>query len=177
MLILLHLQPGITIGNIFVQTIYSLFMISRQYVFCLYLLLLAAALNGHAQGVPPAERVCGKWESTDKRLIIQVYMEHSQYLAKLLWYSNTGGKPLDYWRDVKNPDPKLRSRRLLGMSLLRGLRYDKDSNSWEDGSVYDSTHGRYWNASATIDKKGQLHVRGYWHFKFIGRTMSFYRVG
>jgi len=152
-------------------------MAVHQPVFCLYLLLLVAAVYGHAKSVAPAERVCGKWESTDKKLIIQVYTEHNQYLAKLLWYSHNGGKPLDYWKDVRNPDPKLRSRRLLGMSLLSGLRYDKDSDSWEDGMVYDSTHGRYWNASATIDKKGQLRVRGYWHFKFIGKTMSFYKVG
>jgi len=42
--------------------------------------------------------------------------------------------------------------------------------------VYDSRHGREWNASANIGKKGQLHVRGYWHFKFIGKTMNFFRI-
>lgn len=148
----------------------------HRFVFCLYLLLSFPFLRTQAQRVAPAERVCGKWESTDKKLIVQVYTEGNQFVAKLLWYSNNGGRPLDYWRDVKNPDPKLRSRRLLGMSLLSGLRYNKDADAWEDGTVYDSTHGHYWNASATIDKKGQLRVRGYWHFKFIGRTMAFYRV-
>jgi len=148
------------------------------YSFLISFFVLFTGVKSIAQGqnILPAERVCGKWESTDKRLIIQVYLQNRQYRAKLVWYSNTSGKPLDYWRDVNNPDPALRSRRLLGMELLSGLKYDKASNSWEDGLVYDSTHGRTWNASARIDEKGLLHVRGYWHFKFIGRTLLFFRV-
>ena len=83
---------------------------------------------------------------------------------------------MSYWTDVNNPDPALRKRKLLGMSILSRLQYDPETNSWENGMVYDSRHGREWNASAYIDKKGQLHVRGYWHFKFIGKTMSFNRI-
>lgn len=143
---------------------------------CIFVLFTGINSTTKGQSIPPSQRVCGKWESIDKRLVIQVYLQNGQYRAKLLWYSNTGGKPLDYWRDVNNPDPALRSRRLLGMELLSGLKYDKTSNSWEDGQVYDSTHGRTWNASARIDDKGLLHVRGYWHFKFIGRTLLFFRV-
>jgi uncharacterized protein (DUF2147 family) len=147
-----------------------------RYLFCFFVLLAGANIIVKGQSIPPAKRICGKWESIDKRLIISVYIDKNNYRAKILWFSNTDGKPLDYWRDVKNPDPKLRNRRLLGMSILSGLKYNKASNSWEGGQVYDSTHGRTWNASARIDKKGLLHVRGYWHFKFIGRTLRFYRV-
>jgi len=83
---------------------------------------------------------------------------------------------MDYWADVNNPDTKLRTRKLLGMSILNVPTYDPKTNSWENGMVYDSRHGREWNASANIGKKGQLHVRGYWHFKFIGKTMNFFRI-
>lgn len=129
-----------------------------------------------AQSVLPKERICGKWESVAKNLRILIYMENNQFRAKLIWFSDTDGKPMDYWTDVNNPDPALRKRKLLGMSILRNLTYDPETNSWEDGLVYDSRHGREWNASAYIGKKGQLHVRGYWHFKFIGRTMNFIRI-
>lgn len=148
------------------------FFLTCSFIFILFFPIV----NLEAQSVPPKERICGKWESVAKNLRILIYMENNQFRAKLIWFSNTDGKPMDYWTDVNNPDPALRKRKLLGMSILRNLIYDPESNSWEDGMVYDSRHGREWNASAYIGKKGQLHVRGYWHFKFIGRTMNFIRI-
>lgn len=141
----------------------------------LLLCWLLPSLSVNAQ-VAPRERVCGKWESEQHNLRILIYMRNNQFRAKIIWFSDTDGKPMDYWRDVHNPDSKLRSRKLLGMEILTGLRYNAQTNSWEDGMVYDSRHGRYWNASASIGKKGRLHVRGYWHFKWIGRTINFYRI-
>jgi uncharacterized protein (DUF2147 family) len=145
--------------------------------FLLFLILtFSAGVKANAQRVPLSERICGKWESLQKNLVIQVYVERGDFKAKIIWFKDTDGKPMSYWRDVHNPDPELRDRRILGMSILTGLRYDRDSNSWEDGIIYDSRHGRYWNASGYINKKGRLKVRGYWHFKFIGRTMTFFRI-
>jgi uncharacterized protein (DUF2147 family) len=62
------------------------------------------------------------------------------------------------------------------MDVLTGLVYQPATDSWENGMVYDAKHGREWNAAAYINKHGELKVRGYWHFKFIGRTLTFYRV-
>lgn len=145
------------------------------YIVAIFLLCLLQCFNVMAQ-VPRRERVCGKWESEHHNLRIQVYMQNNQFRAKIIWFSDTDGKPMDYWRDVHNPDPKLRSRRILGMSILSGLRYNAKTNTWEDGTVYDSRHGRYWNAAASIGSRGLLHVRGYWHFKWIGKTMIFHRM-
>jgi uncharacterized protein (DUF2147 family) len=128
------------------------------------------------QSVPARQKICGRWESTDKNLIVGIYFQNNQFHSKILWYSDTDGKPLNYWTDVHNPDPALRSRKILGMSILSGLDFVPATNSWENGLVYDSKHGRTWNAAAYIGKKGFLHVRGYWHFKFIGKTMTFKRV-
>lgn len=126
--------------------------------------------------VPPRERICGDWESSQHTLRIRIDLHNNQFRARIIWFSNTGDKPMDYWRDVHNPDPKLRSRKLLGMSILSGLHYVSKTNSWEGGTVYDSRHGRYWNASARIPADGLLHVRGYWHFKWLGKTMTFRRI-
>jgi uncharacterized protein (DUF2147 family) len=129
-----------------------------------------------AQTVKRAERICGKWENTEKSLIIQVYVEHSEFKAKILWYADTEGKPIDYWTDRHNPNPALRSRKILGLQILRKLEYHPKTNTWENGIVYDSRHGKEWSSSAYIDKNGLMRVRGYWHFKFIGKTMTFFRV-
>ncbi len=145
-------------------------------LFASLLFIICTVVPSTGQTPPSKESICGKWESTEKNLIIEVYMQDNQFKAKIIWYSDTEGKPMDYWTDSRNPNPALRSRKILGMGILRDLTYHPNTNTWEDGMVYDSKHGREWNASASIDKKGKLKVRGYWHFKFIGRTMDFTRV-
>lgn len=142
---------------------------------CLVLLFcLTVATKG--QTFKPAERICGKWETTDKILRIQVSMEGMVYKARIIWFSDTDGKPMDYWTDRHNPDPVLQSRKILGLSILQDLEYHPNTDSWENGMIYDSKHGKEWNAAAYIDKKGQLRVKGYWHIKLIGKTMTFTRI-
>ena len=144
-----------------------------SFIFAIFLFVCS---NSHAQSISPKERICGKWENKDKTLRIQVYLQKGEFLSKILWFSDTEGKPMNYWKDRRNQDPKLRNRTILGMNILRDLKYDADKGTWENGKVYDSKHGKEWNASASIDKKGLLKVRGYWHFKWIGKSMIFHRI-
>lgn len=139
-------------------------------------LLLLTGTQIKADTVQNCDKICGKWMSSEKNLIVQIYKAGNQFKAKIVWFNDDPSKPMNEWRDSHNPNPALRSRRILGLEILRGLKYDEDGNSWEDGIVYDAKHGRDWNASAYIDKKGLLKVRGYWHIKLIGRTMTFHRV-
>jgi uncharacterized protein (DUF2147 family) len=138
--------------------------------------LTSLSSQGRLHPATMEERICGKWESTDKNLILQVCMKDNKVVAQIVWFSDTEGKPLDYWTDIHNPNPALRSRKILGMNVVNSLTYKPETNSWEDGIIYDSKHGREWNASAYIDKNGLLKVKGYWHFKFIGKTMTFNKI-
>ena len=147
-----------------------------KFLFIFFSLGFFTETNRPALAAAAAEQICGKWESSEKNLIVQVYMQDNQFIAKIVWYNDTDGKPMDYWTDKRNPDPSLRNRKILGMSVLQNMTYMACTNSWEDGTIYDSKNGREWNASAYIDKNGLLKVKGYWHFKFIGRTMTFKRV-
>ncbi|MBS1531544.1 MAG: DUF2147 domain-containing protein [Bacteroidetes bacterium] len=138
--------------------------------------LLSLVSQTQGQSARNADRICGKWMSAEKNLIVDVYRKGDEFRANIIWFRDDISKPMDEWRDSHNPDPALRSRRILGMDILRGLKYDKDDNSWEDGIVYDAKHGKDWDASVYIDDHGLLRVRGYWHFKIFGKTMIFHRV-
>lgn len=131
--------------------------------------------KGHSTAA--AEVICGKWVTTENNLMVEVYKEDNTYKAKIVWF-NDGDDPklMGTWTDQRNPDPALRSRKILGMSVLRNLNYNPSSNSWEDGMIYDAKHGREWNACAHITKNGLLEVKGYWHFKCIGKTLTFKRA-
>jgi len=124
---------------------------------------------------PDCDRVCGKWMSSQNNLIVQVYKNGDQFKAKIVWFRDHV-LPMEDCCDKHNPDPTLRTRKIVGLDVLNGLRYDADSQSWEDGMIYDAEQGKEWNASAYIDKEGLLKVKGYWHIKLIGRTMTFRRV-
>ncbi len=147
-----------------------------KFVFILFAFVFFNTINLSANTTPPEEQICGKWESSEKNLIVQVYKTENKFNGKLIWYTDTGGKPMDYWTDRRNPNPALRSRKILGMSVLQDMVYKPATNSWEDGTIYESKYGRQWNASIYIDKNGALKVKGYWHIKLIGRTMTFTRV-
>ena len=143
---------------------------------CLVLLIFVHfGYNTPKNIAPDCDRVCGKWMSSQNNLIVQVYKNGDQFKAKIVWFRDHV-LPMEDCCDKHNPDPTLRTRKIVGLDVLNGLRYDADSQSWEDGMIYDAEQGKEWNASAYIDKEGLLKVKGYWHIKLIGRTMTFRRV-
>ena len=154
---------------------------ANQFLCSFVALMLVGSTNYHTPVVTnsgaAAEKVCGKWQLNEEKLIVQVYKEGTEFKAKIVWFDDhDDSKELDYWTDDNNPNPALRTRKLLGMNVLEKLTYNQQTNSWEDGMIYDAKHGRLWNSSASIDKDGVLKVKGYWHFKFIGKTLSFKRI-
>ncbi|WP_374951443.1 DUF2147 domain-containing protein [Mucilaginibacter sp.] len=151
---------------------------SYQFLLSFFSLLLFVGNNSNSTRTTVAsEMICGKWQTEEKNLTVQVYKVDDEFKAKIIWFSNKGEtKKMEEWTDKKNPDPVLRTRKILGMNVLEKLVYSPESNSWEDGIIYDAKNGRHWNSSAYIDKDGKLKVKGYWHFKFIGKTMTFIRI-
>ena len=147
-----------------------------KFLLNLFALIFFTTTFSKSHTITPAEQICGKWEAAEKNLRVQVYMENDKFIAKIIWFSPNDNRPMEAWTDKNNPDKTLRDRKILGMNVLTGLSYRAKTNSWEDGMIYDAKHGRDWNASAYIDKKGLLKVEGYWHFKFIGKTLTFKRI-
>ena len=137
-------------------------------------------LTGFICPVPPRsahDLVCGKWMSSEKNLVVQIYREGDDFKAKIVWFLDTDKKyPMEEWTDIHNPDVSLRARKLIGLSILKNMEYCPKSDSWENGKIYDPMHGHEWDASACINKNGDLKITGYWHFKFIGRTLTFTRL-
>jgi hypothetical protein len=127
-----------------------------------------------AQGA--ANDICGRWVSRQKNLIVDVYREDNDYKARIVWFNAGSEQKMEAWCDTNNPVKALRSRKVIGLNILNSLQYEPASRSYENGMIYYAMHGHEWNASAYITKQGQLSVEGYWHFKFIGKTMLFNRV-
>jgi uncharacterized protein (DUF2147 family) len=149
---------------------------TKQFM-CVFLAVILYSGTNYSTTPAADTMLCGKWQLDQKSLIIDVFKEGAEYKAKIVWFDDHDDtKPLEYWTDDQNPDPALRSRKILGMNVLEDLTYNPTTHTWENGMIYDAKSGRHWNSSAYIDKDGLLKVKGYWHFKFIGKTLTFKRM-
>ncbi len=126
----------------------------------------------------PENLILGKWMSTQKNLIVNIYKEGSQFRAKVAWFNDKDdpSKPMATRTDLKNPIESLRQRKLIGMDILKDLMYNAETQRWEDGIIYDPLSGREWSSVVYFNTKGQLKVKGYWHFEFISKTLTFNRL-
>ena len=137
------------------------------------ILFLVITLVSFSQNNPDA--ILGKWMTTSGDCIVEVYKLNTEYKAKVLWFKE-GKKHMHDWTDEKNPNPSLRSRKILGMDVVDGLHYDADEKQWVDGVIYDASSGKKWDSVAWLTDENYLKVKGFWVFKFLSETKTFKRV-
>lgn len=121
-----------------------------------------------------AQDVIGKWKLEDGTAIVEVYQQGDVFNGKIVWLENpteADGSPA---KDDKNPDKALRSRQVLGLNMLHGLK--KDGAKYSGGKIYDPGNGKTYNCSMVVSGnilkvRGSLDARG-----VLGRTMDWFRV-
>jgi len=156
--------------------------------------LLAGAplLAAGAQASSGPDAIVGFWQTEDGGAVIEITSadaldaEKSGYQGHLAWLREShypaddpqgmDGEPVV---DRHNPDPALRTRALIGLKLLTGLRYrvreDGDAR-WVDGHVYDTENGKRYDCIAWLADDDHLKLRGYVGIKLLGRTTTWTRV-
>ncbi len=145
------------------------------------LLFLALLIIATAFNIPShhsTSNITGRWMSTENNLEVEIFKTGNEFKARVIWFddSDDKSKPLDTRCDVKNPDEQLRTRKVIGMEVMRGLIYNPNNDDFENGRIYDASTGRNWNANALLMTNGQLRVRGYWHFQLLGQNIFFKRI-
>lgn len=80
-------------------------------------------------------------------------------------------------KDNLNPNEKLRSRVLMGTTILTGLKFDSGDKEWADGTIYDTKSGNTYSCFAKLNSDGTLYFKGYlMGMRFIGRSTTWTRV-
>ena len=131
---------------------------------------------GNAQNKQDA--IVGKWQSTEKNLIVEVYKQGTDFKAKVIWFHDNSDTitPCEQRLDIKNPDKALRTKKIVGLDVLNNLVYDAEEDKWIDGKIYDSSSGKTWDATVWLTNFETLSIRGYYVFRFVGKTMKFTRM-
>src|SRR6266852_3308638 len=100
----------------------------------------------------------------------------SELCGRVVWLRS----PLDEdgcdLRDRHNPDPTLRSRRVMGLEVLQGLK-PRPNGTWVSGSIYDPATGNIYTCHLALDGDDRLRLRGYVGIPLFGRTTTWTRVG
>jgi len=141
---------------------------------CAIAILLFGLTTAKAQR--DANRIVGIWESVEKNLHIEMIEEDGHFAGKMVWFLCASGESMMFsYRDTENPNPKLTTRPLVGMHVVEKIFYQGD-NVWGDGKIYDPNTGRTFDARITLVAPNTAVVRGYWKFRWIGKSIVFHRM-
>jgi uncharacterized protein (DUF2147 family) len=144
-------------------------MIAKLFT-ALFMALLSVA-SVRAQSPTPT----GVWQDSSGRVQVEIAPCGELLCGKIVWFKwpdNAQGLPLV---DLKNKDPALRTRPLLGLTILYGLRRTGE-NTWTDGKIYNPEDGVKYQAKMSIQGDGSLRVRAYEGLPFLGKTLIWTRM-
>ncbi len=132
-----------------------------------YITLFAILFFNSIVFAQSAQNILGVWLSETKESKIEMYQQGDELFGKIVWVKTDGIK------DTKNPDPKLRSRPLLGLVILTNFK-NAGSDAWDNGKIYDPLSGKTYSCNfKLVDKK--LKIRGYVGISLFGRTSTWTR--
>jgi uncharacterized protein (DUF2147 family) len=116
----------------------------------------------------------GVWLNDTKDAQIEMFKKDGKYFSKIVWAQNAIKEDGTSHTDMKNPDPKLRKREIIGMEMISNLKYKK--GKWVGGDLYVVKKGRTVNCKMEISEDNkQLYVTVY-KAMFFSRTVAWTRV-
>ena len=130
-----------------------------------------------------SDKIIGKWKTIDDetkqaKSIVRIFKTtDGLFFGKIELLLN---KP----KGEENPDCKhcetyngkykTADNKVIGILLLRGLKYDKGDDEWSDGTIFDPNNGKEYYCSLKV-KNGNLEVRGSLDpWGLAGRTQTWY---
>lgn len=133
-----------------------------------------AASTAPADGIPGQSPV-GTWLFQNNRFAIDIAPCGDRLCGKISWLRSpcdAAGSPRV---DAENADPALRSRPILGLTVLSGLRRT-DDHTWDDGAIYNPEDGGHYDATLSVNGDGTLRIRAFEGISLIGKTLSLTRI-
>jgi uncharacterized protein (DUF2147 family) len=129
----------------------------------------------------------------NEQVKIEVYKEGDRYYGKIIWLQvpnytqefldennhpekdnpniKVGGPKIDF----KSPDANHRNDPIIGLVILRGVKYD--DGEWNDGHVYKADEGKLYTCYAKLVEPDKLKLKGYiLGMPFLGKTRYWARV-
>lgn len=114
---------------------------------------LALGFATAADAAPPIE---GKWVTEDRDAVVTIGPCGSTVCGRVTRFLTPPPDGVNQ-RDVNNPDPAKRARKLLGLPVLTSLREEQDL--WR-GRIYDPKSGKDYRSVIRRKNASTLEVKG-----------------
>jgi len=123
-------------------------------------------------------KIEGTWFNEEKTSTIEVSKgSNGKYSGSINWLEepNEFGAPK---LDKENEDPKLAKRPLMGLTIVKGFKYDPKKKQYAGGTIYDPGNGKTYDCYAWFEDGdyNNLYIKGYVAgIKALGRKTTWTR--
>lgn len=121
-------------------------------------------------------QIVGVWNIKEIGSTVEIFKKGDLFFGKIVGLKqptdSKTGKPVT---DVNNTDPSKRNQPLMGLIMLRDLKF-VGNNTWENGLIYCTTSGRSFDCRINQIDKNTLEITGFWGLSFIGKTYVWTRI-
>lgn len=136
------------------------------------LLLLVVLSSKTLAGNPDA--ILGDWIVEDNNSKVTITKVDGKYEGKITWIRTTGSENSDTKLDSKNEQSTLRSRKLMGLIVIKDMTYNASADCWQGGTIYAYDDGKEYECKMWI-KNGALIVRGFVKVSILGSNQVWTR--
>jgi uncharacterized protein (DUF2147 family) len=151
----------------------------KKYLFIAFALFFGIKSMAQSKGnFTESDKIEGIWMIQDKDAKIKIYRAvNGKYYGKIVWLkfpTDANGNPV---KDSFNPDPKLKTRDKMGITILKDFVYDAEDKEYVDGTVYSSKDGNTYSGYMYLIDKDHLFMKGYiLGMRFLGKENTWTRV-
>jgi uncharacterized protein (DUF2147 family) len=82
-----------------------------------------------------------------------------QLCGEIVWLKAPNDEQGQPKHDIKNPDAKLKTRPIMGLTMIREFR-PAGPGKWDGGKIYDPRSGKTYNSKMQLKADGTLRVDG-----------------
>ena len=152
----------------------KLHVIDRPAFIAMLLGCLLAAFGAYAASTEL--NPTGVWATQGDDSHVNIVECGASLCGTIVWLKDPLGDDGKDAVDSKNPDPSLRTQKLVGLSLLSGFQPTDDPTVWKNGRIYNPEDGRTYSCNLKVQDTNTLRVRGYVGFSLLGETQIWNRV-
>lgn len=118
--------------------------------------------------------ILGRWMVEKKDAIVEIEDRGGKLAGKIVWAKDRDGIKGDERLDAKNPEPDLRSRKVLGSDILTGVPTTPKDGWFGRGRIYNPKTGKSYDVKLKLESPDRLRLRV--GGKILGHTTRWTRV-